>query len=124
MARPSHTRLAATRARLLRRELTIAEAHLWGGLKNRATGARFRRQVPIGIYIVDFAALRPRLALEIDDDSHELKDETERTQYITSRGFALLRFTNHEIYHDVNAALATVANWVAYLEKHGRPPPE
>ena len=57
MTRPKHTRLARTRAHELRNDLTISEARLWSGIKNKATGARFRRQVPIGPWIADFACL-------------------------------------------------------------------
>ena len=123
MARPRHTRLAGTRAKQLRRSLTIGEADLWAGLKNRGTGARFRRQVPIGIWIADFASLDPKLVVEVDDESHDWRDETVRDRYMESVGFTVLRFTNREVSEDPNAVLRTIAYWVECL-KAGSPPPD
>ena len=124
MTRPRHTVLAGVLARDLRRDTTIAEAHLWRGLKKQATGARIPRQMPTGIYIVDFAALRPNLVLEVDDMPHEFKDETKRSHFIESQGFPILRFTNREIRDDVHAAIQTVTSWVSFLKEHGHPPPD
>ena len=95
---------------------------MWTGLKGGSIGARFRRQVAIGIWIVDFASLAPKLVVEIDDQSHDFRDEDERTMYITGQGFPMLRFTNLEVRDDVSAVLSTIANWVEHLRRTGRPP--
>jgi len=121
MARPFHTRLAATRAHDLRRELTISEARLWDGISRKRAGARFRRQVPIGPWIVDFASLHPELVIEIDDESHDWRDESERTAFIESRGFTILRFDNIEIARDIDGVVDTVRSWVEAL-RAGRDP--
>ncbi len=122
MARPDHTEPAGYRARRLRSRLTVSEARLWAGVKNRGSGARFRRQVPIGPWIVDFASFDPKLIIEVDDTSHDWKDESDRTAYLESLGFTVLRFTNHQIATDAEAAVATVAAWVSHLNRTGRPP--
>ena len=101
--------------------MTPSEARLWSGISRKATGARFRRQVPIGRWIVDFASYDPRLVIEVDDTSHYWRDETERTEYLKSLGFTLLRFDNREIAMGINEAIATVATWVADL-RAGRDP--
>ena len=124
MTRPRHTELAGQRARNLRNGLTISEARLWSALKSRGAGARFRRQVPIGRWIADFASLRPRLVIEVDDLSHEWKEEQERTAYLESVGFAVLRFDNEEVAKDLEAVVNTILLWVEHLRRTGKPPIE
>jgi very-short-patch-repair endonuclease len=104
-------------------EMTISEAALWGGIQRRQTGARFRRQVPIGIWIVDFASFSPKLVIEVDDESHNWRDETQRSHDIRSRGFTILRFDNKEIAQHPDDAVDTVRNWVQWL-REGRNPEE
>ena len=122
MTRPIHTPLAASRAHELRSTMTVSEARLWRGIRNRATGARFRRQVPIGHWIADFASLEPRLVIEVDDLSHEFRDETDRTRYVQSQGFVVLRFTNEQIAKEFPEAVSTIEAWVAFIRRHGTAP--
>ncbi len=91
--------------------MTISERRAWNALKGRRLGVRFRRQVPIGPYVVDFACLEKRLAIEIDDPSHELRDESIRNRYLQSRGFRILRFTNEFVAK--NGVGESVANWLS-----------
>jgi very-short-patch-repair endonuclease len=107
---------------MLRNDLTISEARLWGGIKNRATGARFRRQVPIGVWIVDFASLKPKLVVEVDDTSHHWRDEIDRTEHLESLGYTILRFDNEDIATDVDLVIGTVEHWVKTLLATGSPP--
>ena len=107
---------------MLRSELTVSEAALWAGIKSRAAGARFRRQVPIGIWIVDFASLNPRLIIEVDDPSHDWREESERTGHLEALGFAVLRFTNKEIATEISFAIETVEHWIVSLRSTGKPP--
>jgi very-short-patch-repair endonuclease len=97
MARPTHTRLAAQRASKFRKDLTPAEARLWTYIKGRQLGAHFRRQVPIGPYIADFACLELRLVVEVDDTSHLWKDETVRSEFMESMGYTIVSITNAEM---------------------------
>jgi very-short-patch-repair endonuclease len=103
------------RARELRRNMTDAERLLWRGLRRRFLGAQFRRQVPIGHYIVDFACLRRKLVVEIDGGQHlgsaadALRDRSLREQ-----GFQVLRFWNHEVMKNERGVLEVIG---AELEK-------
>ena len=101
--------------------MTISEAYLWDGLKGGAYGARFRRQVAIGIWIADFACLHPKLVIEVDDPSHDYRDEEERTLYFEREGFVIFRCTNQKVAEDVGAVLESIAYWVAELRKGNRP---
>ena len=122
MARPTHTPIAGSRARALRRQLTVSEARVWSGLKGKALGARFRRQVPCGHWIADFCCLNPKLVIEIDDSSHEFRDETVRTEHFESLGFAVLRFTNKRVAQEFPEVISTIEAWVACLRETGQPP--
>ncbi len=107
---------------MLRNELTISEARLWGGIKNGATGARFRRQVPIGVWIVDFVSLRPKLVVEVDDTSHHWRHEIDRTEHLESLGYTILRFDNEDIAKDIDLVIGTIGHWVNALRTTGLPP--
>ena len=122
MARPDSHRITQERAKALRHALTYSEARLWGAIKSQKAGARFRRQVPIGHWIVNFASLDPALVVEVDDPSHDHRDETSRTAYLESQGFAILRFTNKEIAQGFPEVLGTIEFWIATLKATGRPP--
>ncbi|MBT8207765.1 MAG: endonuclease domain-containing protein [Acidimicrobiia bacterium] len=109
MARPTNSLRSARRARALRKSMTPSEAHLWQQIRRGATGTRFRRQVPIGEWIVDFASLEVRLVLEVDGGVHNQSDETHRTHDLELRGFTVLRFTNEEVWNDVVGVAGTIA---------------
>ena len=86
-------------ARQLRREAAEAEQRLWSALRNRRlAGYRFRRQYPIGRYIVDFACTRHRLVVEADGSQHadSLADDV-RTAFLEHEGWRVLRFWNNDI---------------------------
>lgn len=88
------------RARRLRREMTPAERFLWKKLRKRRLGGfRFRRQVPLGRYILDFACFEPRVVVEMDGGQHdEQRDyDAARTAWLESQGFAVVRFWNHQL---------------------------
>ncbi len=121
MSRPRHTPLAGERARSLRLEMTVSEARVWQILKNGQCGARFRRQVPFGPWIVDFCAFHPRLVIEIDDPTHAWRDETERSAFIEASGFPMLRLTNHFVAQDLVAVYGTIRYWVEELKQGRRP---
>ena len=89
-------------ARKLRKNSTEQEHKLWSILRNRQFyGLKFKRQVPIGQYIVDFVCEEKRLIIELDGGQHNepesiLKDEN-RTNYLNSRGYKVIRFWNNEV---------------------------
>ena len=89
-----------TRARRLRREATEAEKVLWFKLRARQlTGIKFRRQVSIGPYIVDFVSFERRLVVEIDGGQHAEPEsrcyDTRRTTWLENQEFRVLRFWNN-----------------------------
>jgi very-short-patch-repair endonuclease len=77
--------------------------------------------VPIGPWIVDFACLDPKLVIEIDDGSHDWRDETPRTEYLWDHGFKVLRFRNEEVAKEIHGVIATIENWVKILSEGGNP---
>lgn len=87
------------RGRRMRSEPTHAEAGLWKHL--RRFSVRFRRQAPIGPYVVDFVCHRARLVVEVDGGIHERPDvalrDVERQQWLTSEGYNVMRFTNRQV---------------------------
>ena len=115
MPRPEHTPEAADRARRLRTRMSASEARLWTRIRNARAGGRFRRQVAIGIYIVDFACFKPKLAIEIDDTSHNYRDERGRTAFIESRGFTILRFSNEDVAFNLDWVVETIKEWIVQL---------
>ena len=89
-------------ARRLRREMTPAEQKLWQVLRGKQIkGIKFRRQVPIEGYIVDFCSFRPKVVIEIDGDTHYSEEgqklDRERDARLKELGFKIYRFTNREI---------------------------
>jgi very-short-patch-repair endonuclease len=101
------------KARRLRRDMTEAESKLWHRLRRRQLdGYRFRRQVPIGGYFVDFACLGARLVVEIDGGQHK-KDEgqaqdAQRTRWLQSKGYRVLRFWNSSVLAETHVVLETI----------------
>lgn len=98
-------------ARRLRREMTEVEARLWYQLRDRRLdGFKFRRQKPIGPYIVDFVCLDRRLIIELDGGQHALQVEADarREAFLLAAGFRVLRFWNHEVRANEAAVLERI----------------
>ena len=95
---PDRTEMLA-RARSMRREPTPAERVLWRVLHDRKlAGLKFRRQVQLGRYIVDFACFSPRVVIECDGGQHADNPYDEaRDAWLRSQGFKVLRFWNNDI---------------------------
>ena len=87
------------RARALRRDMTDAERRLWAALRHRRLRhLKFRRQHPLGPFIVDFACIEHRLIVEADGGPHaDSDDDARRTALLESRGWRVLRFWNNDI---------------------------
>ncbi len=95
----------------MRKTPTRAEDFFWSLVRDRALdGLRFRRQVPIGFYVVDFACLSARLIIEADGGVHALRtfDDAKRDAWLTSQGFRVLRFPNAEILRKPNDVLDAI----------------
>ena len=88
-----------------------AEVLLWSELKNKQLkGLKFRRQQGIGPYIVDFYCPNLKLAIELDgnshfDDENIYKYDKKRQKYIESFGITFLRFTNGNVYENLESVL-------------------
>jgi very-short-patch-repair endonuclease len=116
------TALANENARALRKRLTPQEVKLWVKLRElKPLGFHFRRQAPIGRYIVDFVSFRSQLIIEADGGQHGMPDGARSVQVrdalLQSQGFKILRFWNS----DIDANLAGVMESV--LSALNQPPP-
>ena len=91
------------RARELRNNPTDAERLLWSHLRFwQLDGYKFRRQQPLGSYIVDFVCLEKRLAVEVDGGQHSQAVDAERDNWLRDQGFVLLRFWNNEVLKNID----------------------
>jgi very-short-patch-repair endonuclease len=96
-----------------RRSQTEAEARLWTRLRShRVKGIHFRRQYAIGNYIVDFCAVRRKLIIELDGSQHIEQEayDAERTKYLESKGYRVLRFWNNNVMNNVDEVLLVILN--------------
>ena len=98
-------------ARALRKRMTPQEVKLWQHLRY-LENYHFRRQVPIGPYIVDFAEKKRGLAIEVDGSQHNetenlAKDET-RDSYLANMGFKILRVWNFEVDQNLDGVMDTI----------------
>jgi very-short-patch-repair endonuclease len=99
------------RARECRHKPTLAESRLWASLRaHRFTGIHFRRQHAIGPYIVDFCSPRCKLIIEVDGSPHLDQEEydAERTVYLASKGYRVLRFWNSEVMNKINEVMGAI----------------
>src|SRR4051794_11396830 len=90
---------AVARSRQLRRSATDAEQRLWHALREHFPAARFRWQVPFGLYHADFASHRAKLIIEVDGSQHAVERERDaaRTRFLNGEGYSVLRFWNNEV---------------------------
>jgi very-short-patch-repair endonuclease len=102
--------LAQRRATALRKRTTEAEQRLWYHLRRRQlSGVRFRRQVPIGPFIADFACLASSLIVEVDGSQHrDSPKDASRDRYLRWRGFRILRFWDSEVLLETDAVLEVI----------------
>ena len=99
------------RAGELRRELTLAERKLWSALRgNKLSGVSFRRQHAIGNYIVDFVSIKKKLIIELDGSQHLEQEEydAERTKYLESQGYKVIRFWNNQVEKELNGVIRAI----------------
>ena len=85
-------------AKILRRRPTEAEKFMWRYLKSRQLeGLKFRRQEPIGNYVVDFVCYEKKIIVEIDGGQHCVERDGNRDRWLESQNFKILRFWNTEV---------------------------
>ena len=105
-------------AKELRRELTPTEIKLWARLRaHRMKGVHFRvqhanalRPFRVGNYIVDFCAARKKLIIELDGSQHldQKEYDDERTAFLKSKGYQVLRFWNNDVMNDIDSVLRVI----------------
>ena len=99
-------------AKKLRRNSTDAERHLWQYLRSKqCDGYKFRRQQPIGNYIVDFVCFSKKVVIELDGGQHAeetQKQDRIRDMWLESQGFKVLRFWNNEVLKNIDGVYTTI----------------
>ena len=112
------------RAKQMRREPTPLEQKLWFALRaKRFAGAKFRRQVVIGRYIVDFACRIPKMmVIEVDGETHasQLTYDARRDEELRTRGYEVLRFTNLDVGQNLEGVLTVIAEALKPSPLQGR----
>ena len=111
--RPTIDGLRRKTAQRLRANVTDAETKLWRHLKQIETsGTHFRRQVPIGNYVADFACMAARLVIEVDGSQHGEGENTARddvrTRWLEREGYRVLRFWNNDIVQNRQGVLDVI----------------
>ena len=125
-------------AKVLRQNQTNAEGLLWHYLRNKQMdGHKFRRQQPIGPYIVDFACMPRKLIVELDGGQHAKQEayDEKRDTFLQDKGYRILRFWNNEVFENCFGVLESIYNALhhhppleggskdASLSERGSPPP-
>ncbi len=122
-------RPAVIRARQLRRDISLPERVLWQQLRLRPGGSKFRRQHPIGPYVVDFCCLSARFVVEVDGSAHDNTDRVKfdgrRTGFLKDNGFRVLRVNASRVLADavsVGDVIAVRAASPLHRPADGPPP--
>ena len=99
-------------ARKNRNNPTEAETLLWNYLKNNGLGVTFKRQHIIGDYITDFVCMDSKLIVELDGGYHQLPqqqtNDAERTNWLENKGYKIIRFTNEELFENIDGVLEKI----------------
>jgi very-short-patch-repair endonuclease len=97
--------------RAARHNPTEPEKRLWAALRNRQVAdAKFRKQVWLGRYLIDFFCADAKLAIEVDGDSHAHQQDydEQRTAWLSSEGFRVIRFSNDEVMRNLDGVVLAV----------------
>ena len=106
----------------LRNNMPPAEQLIWARLKGKQVeNCKFRRQYSVGAFVIDFYTVEIKLAIEIDGDSHfgdgaEVADR-ERQSLIESSGIRFLRFTNRQVYEELDAVIEAISRMICILRE-------
>lgn len=103
-------------ARSLRHNATDAERRLWSRLRNRQVGGvKFRRQVPIGSFVADFASVEAKLVIEVDGSQHAEAVEADRlrSDALGDAGYLVLRFWNNDLIENIDGVVREIERTLA-----------
>lgn len=119
------SRSARDNAKALRTGMTDAERRLWSRLRGQQLGVKFRRQHPIGSYILDFACLAPKIAIEVGGSQHleQVDHDQRRTAWLAAQGFQILCFWANEVLSETDAVVSRVLDSLAMLADGAAPTP-
>jgi len=85
---------------------------LWNALRNSSfAGLKFRRQHPVGFYVADFCCMQEKLIIELDGDSHDFSEQKdkERTAALNKEGYRVIRFSNADVFDNLDGVLMMIA---------------
>ena len=114
------------KARNVRKNQTDAEELLWYHLRNRRLAScKFRRQHPVGPYVVDFVCIEKQLIIEIDGGQHALaiQKDSRRSAYLESKGFRVVRFWNNQVLNEIQEVLEVILKTLGVSTPSPRPSP-
>jgi very-short-patch-repair endonuclease len=101
--------MVAGNVKRLRTDMTDAERKLWRNLRSRNLGAKFRRQAPLGPFIVDFVCFDTKTIVEVDGGQHaDNSKDRARDMYFTNRGYRVLRFWNNDVLKNLEGVLTRI----------------
>ena len=105
--------------------MTPAEGSIWEFIRKRFLETRFRRQHPIGSYVVDFIAMEYGLVIEIEGghhfDTNQKKKDQKRTADLEKYDLYIIRFTNNEIFSNIAGVLEHISQTIDYLKGNNAP---
>jgi very-short-patch-repair endonuclease len=115
--------MTSSHAKLLRTNMTDAEKRLWYLLRgHRLKGIKFKRQAPIGRYIVDFVCFQSNLMIEVDGGPHADNDaDLRRRRWLEDQGFRVLRFWNNEVLSNTDAVLEAILSAIDIERRNPSP---
>ena len=123
------SRATVTKARGLRRTMTPPEVKLWQYLRTQPDGVKFRRQHPIGLFVLDFYCPSASLAIEVDGMAHGMGDNPERDErrdaWLRDQDIVVLRVAAIDVMRDFEAVVRLILEACAFPLHHpaGGPPP-
>lgn len=102
---------SVARARRLRRDSTEAEKHLWRALRQAFPQFKWRRQMPVGPYVADFACLAEKLIVELDGGQHAetAGQDIRRSDYLKRQGYQVIRLWNNDVLNNTGGVLQAIA---------------
>lgn len=112
--------------RKLRNNPTPQEVILWARLRDKQVGCKFRRQHPVGEYVVDFCCIEKKIVIEVDGSQHirnRFADE-KRSEFLRSQGYSVLRFWNNEINDNIDGVMLKVEEAIGGNLPSDSPPSE